>query len=183
MHGDFIAANRRKWTLQVKIFQMLVACVNFSKNLLLFWNGRSGCPFFVSNHQPDAAQEPILGLDGVTWPLNHQSNHMFNISRHGSHNFVEINWNQVQFMEFKSKFLQNNSSHQVTVNAIYWRRAELNTINRADVPHPWNVRGRDIPSSRIWTSDLWISIVVTYSTPLYQLSYRRIWDCTTIYYN
>ena len=46
-------------------------------------------------------------------------------------------------MEFKSKFLQNNSSHQVTVNAIYWRRAELNAMNRADVPRPWNDRGRD----------------------------------------
>ena len=106
-------------------------------------------PFFrlqTTNQQPgagDAARGPILGLDGVTWPPNHQSNHMFNISRHENHNFVEINWNQVQFMEFKSKFLQNNSSHQVTVNAIYWRRAELNAMNRADVPRPWNDRGRD----------------------------------------
>ena len=32
-----------------------------------------------------------------------------------------------------------------------------------------------IPSSRIWTSDLWISIVDNYSPPLYQLSYRG-WD-------
>ena len=34
------------------------------------------------------------------------------------------------------------------------------------------------PSNRIWTSDLWISAIVTnYSPPLYQLSYRgyRIW--------
>ena len=33
-----------------------------------------------------------------------------------------------------------------------------------------------IPSSRIWTSDLWISIVDNYSPPLYQLSYRGM--CT-----
>ena len=33
-----------------------------------------------------------------------------------------------------------------------------------------------IPSSRIWTSDLWISIVDNYSPPLYQLSYRGL--CT-----
>ena len=72
-------------------------------------NARTGCvPFFASNHQPDAAQGPILCLDGVTWPPNHQSNHMFNISRHGNHNFVEINWNQVQFIEFKSKLRQKN---------------------------------------------------------------------------
>ena len=31
------------------------------------------------------------------------------------------------------------------------------------------------PSSRIWTSDLWISGVNNYSPPLYQLSYRRWW--------
>ena len=29
------------------------------------------------------------------------------------------------------------------------------------------------PSSRIWTSDLWISDANNYSPPLYQLSYRR----------
>ena len=32
------------------------------------------------------------------------------------------------------------------------------------------------PSSRIWTSDLWISAIANYSPPLYQLSYRRCYN-------
>ena len=32
------------------------------------------------------------------------------------------------------------------------------------------------PSSRIWTSDLWITNLLYYSPPLYQLSYRRFDD-------
>ena len=32
------------------------------------------------------------------------------------------------------------------------------------------------PSSRIWTSDLWITNLFYYSPPLYQLSYRRFDD-------
>ena len=34
-----------------------------------------------------------------------------------------------------------------------------------------------IPSSRIWTSDLWITNLLYYSPPLYQLSYRRFNEC------
>ena len=32
-------------------------------------------------------------------------------------------------------------------------------------------------SSRIWTSDLWITNLLYYSPPLYQLSYRRFDEC------
>ena len=37
------------------------------------------------------------------------------------------------------------------------------------------------PSSRIWTSDLWISDANNYSPPLYQLSYRR-WCCKALHF-
>ena len=33
---------------------------------------------------------------------------------------------------------------------------------------------KNIPSSRIWTSDLWMSVIYNYSPPLYQLSYRGL---------
>ena len=56
-----------------------------------------------------------------------------------------------------------------------------NNVNQVLPPHTmlhifWKRKKweKDTPSSRIWTSDLWITaLIANYSPPLYQLSYRR----------